>query len=158
MIRLASDSETAELARLINDAFIVEAFFKIGDRTDTDEIAVLIQGGGEFLVACDSLPGGGEEIVGCIYLHCEGDRAYFGMLSITPGRQRQGLGRQLVSAAESRARDLGCRLMELHIVDLRDDLPGYYRLLGYSDSGTLPFPDKERTSLPCKFIVMSKTL
>ena len=39
-----------DLARLINDAFIVEAFFKIGDRTSADEIVELMNAGGEFLV------------------------------------------------------------------------------------------------------------
>lgn len=158
MIRLASVNETAELVRLINDAFIVEAFFKIGDRTDAQEVAALIRRGGEFLVAYDSLPGGDDEIVGCVYVHCEGERAYFGMLSIAPSRQRQGLGKQLVAAAESRARERECRFMDLHIVDLRRDLPGYYQALGYSESGMLPFPDGERTTLPCRFVVMTKTL
>ena len=50
MIRIASDDETAELVRLINEAFVVEAFFKIGDRTDVHEITALIDAGGEFLV------------------------------------------------------------------------------------------------------------
>jgi GNAT superfamily N-acetyltransferase len=158
MSRIASESETAELARLINEAFIVEAFFKIGDRTDVNEIATVMDAGGEFLVEDEVLPDGRHEIVGCIYVHCEAERAYFGMLSITPARQRQGLGRRLIDAAEARARERGCRVMDLHIVDLREDLPDYYRRLGYEEHGTLPFPDGERTTLPCRFIVMSKRL
>jgi GNAT superfamily N-acetyltransferase len=158
MIRIASDDETAELVRLINEAFVVEAFFKIGDRTDVHEITALIDAGGEFLVEDEVLPDGRHQIVGCLYLHCDDDRAYFGMLSIAPARQRQGLGRRLIEAAEARARGNGCRSMDLHIVDLRKELPDYYRRLGYEEQGTLPFPDEERTTLPCRFIVMSKRL
>ena len=49
-IRTAGPHEAAALASLINEAFIVEAFFKIGDRTSADEVAALMEAGGEFLV------------------------------------------------------------------------------------------------------------
>ena len=87
-----------------------------------------------------------------------GDRAYFGMLSIDPDKQRQGAGRRLVDAVESRARERGCRFMDLHLVDLREELTPYYRRLGYVESGTLPFSEPERASKPCFFIVMTKRL
>jgi predicted N-acetyltransferase YhbS len=158
MVRIATLQDVPELARIINDAFIVEAFFKIGDRTSTEEIAALMSDGGEFLVLDSVEPGTAETMSGCVYLKCTGDRAYFGMLSIAPGRQRQGLGRQLVHAAEARARDRGCRAMDIHIVNLREELPPYYRRFGYAETGTLPFSDPERASQPCVFIVMSKHL
>ena len=95
---------------------------------------------------------------GCVYLKCSGDRAYFGMLSIDPVNQRRGLGRRLIDAVEARARERGCRGMDIHIVNLREELPAYYRSLGYEETGTLPFSDPERASRPCFFIVMSKSL
>jgi ribosomal protein S18 acetylase RimI-like enzyme len=168
MPRIAALEEAADLARIINDAFIVEAFFKIGDRTGTDEIAALMNDGGEFLVI-DAEPTTENEhpsaqnrepgtVLGCVYLKVTGDRAYFGMLSIAPSRQRQGLGRQLIDAVEARARQRGCRFMDIHIVNLREELPGYYRRLGYIENGTLPFSAPDRASRPCFFIVMSKPL
>ena len=78
------------------------------------------------------------------------------MLSIAPERQRQGAGRRLIDAVESRARERGCRFMDIHIVNLREELPPYYRRLGYVESGTLPFSEPERASKPCFFIVMTK--
>jgi GNAT superfamily N-acetyltransferase len=152
MVRTATVEESEVLAKLINEAFIVEAFFKIGDRTSAEEVAALMRDGGEFLVI-DGLP-----LSGCVYLKCTGDRAYFGMLSIDPARQRQGLGRQLIDAVEARARERGCRAMDIHIVDLREELPPYYRRLGYVENGTLPFSEPERASRACSFIVMSKAL
>ena len=149
MLRIATLPDAPNLARLINDAFVVEAFFKIGDRTSADEITALMHAGGEFLV----LDGDG-----CVYVKCAGDRGYFGMLSIDPAKQRQGLGRRLIDAAEARARERGCRFMDIHIVNLREELPAYYRRLGYVEHGTLPFSEPDRASRPCFFIVMSKSL
>ena len=159
-IRNATAQEAPALARLINEAFVVEAFFKIGDRTSADEIGELMQAGGEFLVL-EREPGTGTGTrtpVGCIYLQRAGDRAYFGMLSIDPVWQRQGLGPRLIDAVEARARELGCRFMDIHIVNLREELPAYYRRLGYVENGTLPFSDPERSTRPCFFIVMTKPL
>lgn len=163
MLRLATLQDAVDLARIVNDAFIVEAFFKIGDRTSAEEIAALMNAGGEFLVLDNVEPGTGTGtrtgiMSGCVYLKCTGDRAYFGMLSIAPAWQQQGLGRRLIDAAEARARERGCRVMDIHIVNLREELPPYYRRVGYTETGVLPFSDPDLSSRPCFFIVMSKPL
>jgi ribosomal protein S18 acetylase RimI-like enzyme len=152
MIRMASVQDAPELARLVNDAFQVEAFFKIGDRTSAGKIVELM-GAGEFLML-----EGATGLAGCVYLKCQGDRAYFGMLSVDRSRQRQGIGRTLIDAVEARARERGCRHMDIHIVNLREELPAFYRRFGYVEQGTLPFSDTDRASRPCHFIVMIKTL
>jgi GNAT superfamily N-acetyltransferase len=160
-IRLAVREDAPALARLINDAFTVEAFFKIGDRTSADEILRMMDGpstplgtSGEFLVL-EETPG---VIAGSVYLQFRGDRAYFGMLSIEPSRQGRGLGRLLIEAVEARSRERGCRAIDIHIVNLREELPPFYRRLGYVEAGTLPFSDADRASRPCHFIVMTKAL
>jgi predicted N-acetyltransferase YhbS len=153
MIRTATAEDAPALAALINEAFQVEAFFKIGDRTSVSEIAALMNSG-EFLIATDSQ----ARIDGCVYLTCHDERAYFGMLSIDPPRQGKGLGGLLIEAVETRARNRGCRFMDIHIVNLREELPGYYRRLGYVERGTLPFSDPTRASRPCHFIVMTKEI
>jgi N-acetylglutamate synthase-like GNAT family acetyltransferase len=158
-IRRAEIHEAPALARLINDAFVVEAFFKTGDRTNAGEIRDLMESGGEFLVIEDAAPEtAAARLCGCVYLTRSGERAYFGMLSIDPPRQHRGLGPILISAAETRARDLGCRFMDIHIVNLREELPPYYRRFGYHENGTLPFSDPDQSTRPCFFIVMSKLL
>jgi GNAT superfamily N-acetyltransferase len=150
---VASKEDAGEVARLVNVAFAVEAFFKKGDRTNAEEIRGMMRGG-EFLLLEDP-PGA---LAGCVYVQLNGDRGYFGMLSIDPARQGGGLGRRLVEEAERRCRDAGCRHMDIHIVNLREELPPFYRRLGYKDHGTLPFPDADQTTLPCHFIVMTKAL
>jgi ribosomal protein S18 acetylase RimI-like enzyme len=153
-IRRAAASDARDLARLINQAFVVEAFFKIGDRTSESELVDLMNKGGEFLILDD----GSGTMAGCVYLKCEGERAYFGMLSIDPQKQKRGFGRTLIDAVEARARERGCRLMDIHIVNLREELPEFYRRLGYEERGTRPFSEPERASQPCHFIVMTKRL
>ena len=154
VVRPAGTQDVDALATLINDAFVVETFFKIGDRTSTGEIRELMEEGGEFFVAV----GGDSKTAGCAYVKCVGERAYFGMLSVDPAHQGRGLGRRLIAAVESRARDRGCRFMDIHIVNLRTELPPYYEQLGYVRAGELPFSDPSLASRPCHFIVMTKWL
>jgi ribosomal protein S18 acetylase RimI-like enzyme len=150
---VAVEEEAPAIARLISLAFQVEAFFKIGDRTSPDEVRDLMKTG-EFLVLEDP-PG---VAAGCVHLRVAGARGHFGMLSIDPARQGKGLGRALVDEVEARCRAAGCRSMDIEVVNLREELPPFYRRLGYVETGTAPFPDSERSTRPCHFIVMSKRL
>lgn len=156
-VRIATPRDAAALAKVINAAFVVESFFKVGDRTSADEISSMMVAGSEFLVV-DAVTDGHQDIAACVHLKCKDDRAYLGMLSVDPARQRQGLGRRLVEAAEARARERGCRVVDMHIVNLREELPAYYRALGYAETGTLPFSDPQLSTRACHFVVMSKSL
>ena len=156
-LRTARAAEAAAIAALVNAAFQVEAFFKRGDRTDAGEIGNMMQRG-EFLVLDHSeapdAPGTG--LAACVYTRTNGDRGYFGMLSIDPRSQGRGLGRSIIAAVESRFRAQGCRAIDIHVVNVRKELPPFYEQLGYVASGTLPFPDDGGATQPCHFIVMTK--
>jgi len=156
-LRVARAAEAAAIAALVNTAFQVEAFFKRGDRTDAGDIGNMMQRG-EFLVLDHSeardAPGTG--LAACVYTRTNGDRGYFGMLSIDPRSQGRGLGRSIIAAVESRFRAQGCRAIDIHVVNLRKELPPFYERLGYVASGTLPFPDDGGATQPCHFIVMTK--
>jgi GNAT superfamily N-acetyltransferase len=151
--RVARPADAPTLASLISLAYRVEDFFKIGDRTDPDDVRKRMEKAA-FLVLEDEH----GTMAGGVYVKVEGTRGYFGMLSIDPSRQGQGLGRRLIAAAEDYCRDAGCSEMELEVVNLRTELPPFYRRFGYVESGTRPFSDTEKTRLPCHFIVMSKSL
>ena len=153
-IRTADERDANAIARVVNAAFKVEAFFKIGDRTSEEDIRDLMSRG-EFLVIDGDAP---DVLAASIYTTIEGARGYFGMLSVDPSRQGTGLGRALIDAAESRARAAGCDRMEIHVVNLRRELPPLYRRFGYVECGELPFTDTDRASMPCHFIVMRKVL
>ena len=168
LVRTAGADDVPELVRLINTAFAIERFFKTGDRTTVEEIRDLHQRG-EFLLleAADASLDAASDVrppwpegwaFGCVYWTRHGEDGYFGMLSIDPTHQGRGLGRLLIDAVESRWRAAGCPRIRIHIVNLREELPPFYRRLGYVEAGTLPFPSPEAATRPCHFIVMTKLL
>ena len=109
---------------------------------------------GTFLVAEK-----GGAPVGCVYVEERGERGYFGLLAVDPAEHGKGLGRMLVEAAEDRFRRAGCRAVDISVVDLRTELPPFYRRLGYVETGTAPFPDPERRpGGPAISSVMSKPI
>ena len=151
-IRAATRDDAASVAALVTLAYRVEAFFVDGDRTDPNEVTRRLERGDFLMLEDDGV------LIGCVYVETRGERGYFGMLSIDPPRQRQGLGAVLVDAAEKWCAQNGCRVVEIEVVNLRTELPPFYRKLGYVDEGTRPFPDPERCKLPCHFVVMTKDL
>ena len=151
-IRAGSLADAGEITRLINVAFQVERFFLDGDRIGLEEVRTRFETG-RFIVAEND-----EGLAGCVYVELRDERAYLGLLSIAPQRQRSGLGTLLTSAAEDFCRANGCRVVDLLIVNLRKELPDFYRRLGYVENGTAPFPAGVQPKQPCHFVKMSKPL
>jgi N-acetylglutamate synthase-like GNAT family acetyltransferase len=153
-LRFATESELAALMELINRAFTVEKFFKKNDRLTPESTREYFRRG-RFLVS-----GPQGEVHGCVFVELKGERAYLGLLSVDPARQKSGLGTLLVNAAEEYARELGARHMDLTIVNVREELPGYYGRMGYTVSGTEPIPPEVigPVTMPCHFVVMTKAL
>jgi GNAT superfamily N-acetyltransferase len=150
--RKADASEIDPLVNLINTAYLVEQFFKDGPRVDRGRVVALMTRG-TFLVADE--PSGPA---GCVYVEVRPNRrGYFGLLAVDPRCQGTGLGRRLVQAAEALCREAGCLAIDLRIVNLREELPAFYRRLGYRELGTEPYEDGA-TKLPCHFIVMTRDL
>jgi GNAT superfamily N-acetyltransferase len=150
--RIASPSDVPTLERLINAAYVVELFFKVGDRINAEGIRAL-QGKGTFLLLeTDGHP------IGSVYVELRGARGYIGLLAVDPARQGGGIGRALMNAAEAYCRSHDARHADLSVVNLREELPPFYRHLGYSECGTEPFPDLEQATRPCHFILMTKPL
>ena len=150
--RTAQLDDAENIARLVNAAFRPERFFIAADRTNPDKVRELLQKGKFLLVEEDGL------LAGCVYVELRGERGYFGLLAVDPSLQRSGLGSHMVAAAEAYCRDAGCRFMDLTIVNLRAELPGFYNRLGYVESGTLPFPPDQHPNQPCHLVRMSKSL
>jgi N-acetylglutamate synthase-like GNAT family acetyltransferase len=151
-IRVAREGDAGAIARLVNTAFLVEQFFIERDRTNPATVRGLMEKG-EFLLAED-----GPNLVGCVYMELQGERGYFGMLSIEPSRQGMGVGRQLVETVEKYFRDAGCKSSDMKIVNVRTDLHTLYHGWGYTDTGTAVYDDPTPTKIPVHFITMSKPL
>ena len=152
-IRIATAADAARITTLINSAFrIAEGFFINGLRISEAEVEQHLAKGA-FLLA-DS----GDKIDGCVYVELRGERSYLGLLSVDPARQQSGLGSFLMNAAEQYCRERGSRFMDIYIVNLRTELPPFYRRRGYVENGTTPFPEDVETRVPCHFINMTKAL
>lgn len=151
--RTAESTDAENIARLVNAAFRPERFFIDADRTDPDKVRALLEKG-KFLLAEEA-----GVLIGCVYVELRGERGYFGLLAVDPARQRAGIGSRLIEAAEQYCRATGSNFMDLTTVNLRKELPGYYRRRGYVESGTLPFPaDQHPPKIPCHLVKMSKPL
>ena len=150
--RTAQLEDAENIARLVNAAFRPERFFIDADRTNPEKIRALMPKG-KFLLTENA-----AVLTGCVYVELRDERGYFGLLAVDPESQRSGLGSRLVAAAEEYCRAAGSGFMDLTIVNLRLDLPPFYRRLGYVESGTLPFPPDQHPNQPCHLVRMSKAL
>lgn len=157
-VRFARDADVESIAALVNKAYEVEEFFAYGTRTNPADIREHLQRG-TFLVL-DRKNGGG--LAAAIYvairtMSTSGQQhGYFGMLSVAPQAQGQGLGRRMIAVAEAYCQAQGCTAMDLQVVSLRTELPPFYRRLGYREYGTAPFDDEAKQ--PCHFVLMTKPL
>ncbi len=156
ILRTAEPADAPAIARLVNEAFRAERFFIDADRTDPDKVSALLQKGKFFML----FEGNARDhaLAGCIYTELRGERGYFGLLAVDPQRQRSGIGSRLIAAAEQYCRSSGCRFMDLTIVNVRLELPGYYQRLGYVENDILPFPADQVARIPVHLIRMSKPL
>lgn len=154
VMRRASANDCAAMVELINSAFAIEKFIE-GNRTNENELVERMRKG-EFLLGHDE----SGALVAVVYVELRGARGYFGMLSVDPKRQGNGIGRKMVEAAEAYCREKGCTAMDLTVLSLRPELPPLYRKLGYVESGTEEFRPARplKDSLECHCIVMSKKL
>jgi len=152
-IRVATRADIPQIVDLVNVAFrLAEGFFVEGDRTSPAQIEAMSETG-TFLLGDVS-----GELAAFVYLELRGERAYFGLLSVDPSHQRQGVGRAMVDEVERRAKDAGCGVMDILTVNVRPELIPLYGKMGYAESGTAPFPATVRTKMPCHFVRMSKDL
>lgn len=125
MIRLATNAEAEEIARIINAAFEIEREFRQGERTSGSEIRRLMNRE-TFLVAEQM-----GRLIGAVEVRVQGTIGYFGMLAVDPSARRAGVGRALVEAAENHCRAAGCTVMTMSTGEDRTELIPYYERMGY---------------------------
>lgn len=79
-----------------------------------------------FLVAVD-----GHDLVGTVMAGYDGHRGWLYYLAADPKRRGEGIGRDLVSAAEEALLELGCPKVQLMVRPDNQDVLGFYDTLGY---------------------------
>ncbi|HEY0565701.1 MAG TPA: GNAT family N-acetyltransferase [Terriglobales bacterium] len=151
-IREAGASDSAAIAVIVNAAFQVEKEFRDGQRTSQAQVLTDMQRG-TFLVASD-----GNAILGAVFVKVNGNKGYFGMLSVDPKLQRGGVGRSLLTAAEHFCRERGCEVMTLSTGSVRQELLPYYAKSGYLITKVEPAPSNAPFTRPIDIVHMEKKL
>jgi ribosomal protein S18 acetylase RimI-like enzyme len=170
--RHATDADAAAIVQLVESAYrgdasrtgwTTEADLLDGQRTDAPAVAEMLRApGGMVLLAEDD----GGQLVGCCHLEQRpGAEVYFGMFSVQPVRQGDGVGRQVLAEAERIARDdLAATTMIMTVIAQRAELIAWYERRGYHRTGeTQPFPyGNVRYGIPRRpdlvFAVLAKSL
>jgi predicted N-acetyltransferase YhbS len=150
--REAGPADADRIAALVNRAFLAESWFKSTDRTNASQVRELLSKG-VFLLLEEN-----ARLVACVYLEPRGDRVYLGMLSVEQDVQGRGLGRRMMREAEDFSRRAGHVAIDLRIVHVREELPPYYRQLGYVEAGTEPAQNFPGVNIPIHFLLMTKSL
>jgi ribosomal protein S18 acetylase RimI-like enzyme len=170
-VRPATSSDVPALHVLIESAYrgqsarrgwTHEADLLAGQRTDLAELHSIIGDSRQHLLIHEA-----DGIVeGCITAaEKAGGLVYLGMVTVAPELQGAGLGRALLSAAETFAADkLGASRAEMTVIERRRELIAWYERRGYRRSGERrPFPRHDpRAGIPqCEdldFVVLEKDL
>jgi ribosomal protein S18 acetylase RimI-like enzyme len=169
--RAAQPGDVAAVVSLVESAYrgeasrvgwTTEADLLDGQRTDAAAVADMLQAPGTTVLVAET----DGRLVACCQLERQPPAgAYFGMFSVQPGRQGQGLGREVLAEAERIASaDWAARLMVMTVLAQRPELIAWYERRGYRRTGEQrPFPyGNERFGIPRRpdlvFDVLAKPL
>ncbi len=168
LISIATPEDVPSLITLLNSAYRGQAakkgwtheadLIEGEERMDAATLLQMMQDPNAVIVKYVS----GKEIIGCVYLQKQGEALYLGMLSVSPGLQAQGIGKQLLAYAEGIAKEKQCSKIEMRVISKRHELIQWYERHGYQDSGKrIPFDAKPKFGVPrepVEFMIMVKPL
>lgn len=133
------DAET--IAQLVNSGYrgvasragwTTEADLLDGSRTNADEVKRLIESEHAIILLCLH----GEVLVGTVCLEKKQDAAHIGMFVVSPVLQGQGIGKQLLIAAENLAQQTwSVDKLRMQVITLRQELIAFYERRGYRRTG-----------------------
>jgi ribosomal protein S18 acetylase RimI-like enzyme len=100
------------------------------------------------------------EITGSVYLEVRKPKLYVGMFSVSPLLQNNGIGRDLLLAAETYAKQLNCHTLTMTVISTRHELISWYERRGFKATGEiLPFHHDKKfgePKQPIELIVLEK--
>lgn len=167
IIQMATAQDIPALEALVNSAYRGEAsqqgwtteahLLKGALRTDTAALTAIFNDPTAVILTCKN---GEGTLLGCVYLQLQQQKLYLGMLSVLPGLQGGGIGKQLMAAADDYAHANGCEFIVMTVISVRQELIDWYQRRGYTLTGeTQPFPVDNRFGVPTQpleFVVLSK--
>ncbi|WP_374951463.1 GNAT family N-acetyltransferase [Mucilaginibacter sp.] len=137
----ATITDVPQLVNLINSAYrgesskkgwTTEANLIDGQRIDEENLTLQLEDPNAVILKNTNDDG---EITGCVYLQKRGKRLYLGLLTVSPLLQANGLGRQLLQAAEDYARSIDYHTIIMTVITTRVELLNWYTRRGYHKTG-----------------------
>ena len=171
LIRRAIGAELPAVVDLVNSAYrgeaaqkgwTSEAGFLAGQRTDLASLKAELESHDARQVLTLREERGGPLIGCCLLDRVDDETLYLGMLSVSPDAQNKGVGKRLVAAAETYARETGAKYVRITVIQVREALLAWYERHGFVRTGeTEPFPyGDERFGIPLRpdlhFVVLEK--
>lgn len=158
MIRFqtATINDINHLSQLVNSAYrgdyskrgwTTEADLLDGQRTDPELLKEIIQTpNNQIELAFDE----NSNLVGSVHIKEEQpDTLYFGMLTIEPSYQGQGLGKILMKHVETIALARRLRKIRISVIPARHELIAFYERRGYKATGKIEdFPVDPKFGIP----------
>lgn len=130
-----------------------------GTRIDAHELKLVMQR--ESTVVLKGVQG--DRIIACVELAKHHNKLYLGMLTVEPTLQAQGIGKQMLAAANEMAVEKGCKSIYMTVIADRSELIAWYGRHGFIPTGEeKPFlntnPVFGLPKKPLKFVVLEKPL
>lgn len=154
--RTAGENDLEPVRALVESAYrgdssrrgwTTEADMLDGQRIDREILRDLLRRNDARVVLAES----DQDLLACCELQNQGEAAYFGMFSVRPEQQGNGIGHRLLVEAERIARqEWACQEMRMTVIDMREELLAWYLRRGYQRTGEFkPFPyGDERFGIP----------
>lgn len=98
------------------------------------DIAIKLLAGGKWLLVAEASSGLGatKRVVGTVMAGYDGHRGWINYLAVEPKSQRSGIGRALMTEAESVLKAAGCPKINLQVRTSNAAVQGFYEHLGFS--------------------------
>jgi N-acetylglutamate synthase-like GNAT family acetyltransferase len=164
----ATITDIPELVVLINSAYrgesskkgwTTEANLIGGQRIDDEGLTEQMSDPNSVILKNTNKDG---HITGCVYLQKRSEKLYLGMLTVSPTLQANGLGRQLLEAAENYARSINYHSITMTVITTRTELLDWYERRGYDKTGeVIPLQITERNGIlnqPIEMFKLEKSL
>jgi len=167
-ITKATQTDIPALNKLINSAYrgetskqgwTTEANLLDGIRIDETTLAKYFEDPNIIILKNTEETG---EITGTVYLEIRGAKLYVGMFSVSPLLQNSGIGRNLLLAAETYAKQLNCHTLTMTVISTRHELISWYERRGFKATGeTEPFHTGTKFGIPkehIELVVLEKSI
>lgn len=136
-------TDVEAIVKLVNMAYrgetsragwTTEADILDGLRTSVNEVEHLIASEDTIVLLCLN----DDELLGSICVEKESAIAHIGMFVVNPTIQANGIGKRLLTEAESLAQHMwGIEQFQMHVITIRHELIAFYERRGYMRTGIL---------------------